>query len=160
LARGGDVLAPGRPDDPVQFIDVRDLAEFMVRLIESGRGGVYNVVGPQSELSMPGFLEQARAAIGSEAKFVRIDDYEFLSKHSIEEAIPWAMLKGNDDGMMSIRHDRAEGAGLKYRPLAVTVRDTLVWWDTVPKARRESPRFTISPAKEAEALAGWRARRR
>ena len=132
----------------------------MVRLIESGRGDVYNVVGPQFELSMSGFLDQARAAIGSDAKFVRIDDYEFLSKHGIEEAIPWALLKGNDDEMMSIRHDRAEAAGLKYRPPAVTVRDTLAWWDTVPKARRASPRFTISSAKEAAALAGWRAGRR
>jgi hypothetical protein len=70
------------------------------------------------------------------------------------------MLKSNDDGIMSIRHDRSEAAGLKYRPLAVTVRDTLAWWDTVPKARRESPRFTISSAKEAAALVGWRARRR
>jgi 2'-hydroxyisoflavone reductase len=160
LARGGDVLAPGRPSDPVQFIDVRDLAEFMVRLIESGKGDVYNVVGPQSELSMPGWLDQARAAIDSAAKFVHIDDYEFLSKHGIEEAIPWAMLRGNDDGMMSILHDRAQGAGLTYLPLAATVRDTLAWWDTVPLARRESPKFTISPAKEVEALASWRARRR
>jgi 2'-hydroxyisoflavone reductase len=160
LARGGDVLAPGRQDDPVQFIDVRDLAEFMVRLIETGRCDVYNVAGPRLELSMPGFLEQAWAAIGSDAKFVRIDDYEFLAKHGIEEAIPWAMLRGNDDGMTSIRHDRAEAAGLKFRPLAVTVRDTLAWWDSVPKARRESPKFTISPAKEAEAIAEWRARRR
>jgi 2'-hydroxyisoflavone reductase len=158
LARGGDVLAPGRQGDPVQFIDVRDLAEFMVRLIESGRGDVYNVVGPQSELTMPSFLEKARDAIGSQAIFVRIDDYEFLSRHGIEEAIPWAMLKGNDDGMMSIRHERAEAAGLKFRPLAVTVRDTLAWWNTVPKARIESLRFTISPAKEAEALAAWHAR--
>jgi 2'-hydroxyisoflavone reductase len=158
LARGGDVLAPGREDDPVQFIDVRDLAEFMIGVVESGRSGVYNVVGPQSELTMPGFLQQARAAIGSNAKFVRIDDYQFLSKHGIEEAIPWAMLKGNDDGMMSIRHERAEAAGLKYRPLAVTVRDTLAWWNSAPKARRESPKFTISTAKEAEALAAWRAR--
>src|SRR5262249_53565571 len=70
LARGGDVLAPGRRNDPVQFIDVRDLAEFMVRLIESGRGDVYNVVGPQSELSMPAFLEQARAAIGPRPEVV------------------------------------------------------------------------------------------
>jgi 2'-hydroxyisoflavone reductase len=160
LARGGDVLAPGRQDDPVQFIDVRDLAEFMIGVIESRRSGVYNVVGPQSELTMPGFLEQARAAIGSGAKFVRIDDYEFLSKHGIEEAIPWAMLKGNDHGMMSIRHERAEAAGLKYRPLAVTVRDTLTWWNAAPKARRESPKFAISPAKEGEALAAWRARGR
>jgi 2'-hydroxyisoflavone reductase len=157
LARGGEVLAPGRQTDPVQFIDVRDLAEFMVRLIESSRGGIYNVVGPKSELTIRGFLEQARAAIGSDAKLVHIDDYEFLSKHGIEEAIPWAMLKGNDDGMMSIQHERAEAAGLEYRDLAVTVRDTLGWWNTVPRARRASPKFTISAAKEAQALAAWRA---
>jgi 2'-hydroxyisoflavone reductase len=159
LARGGDVLAPGRQDDPVQFIDVRDLAEFMIRLIETGRGAIYNAVGPQSELTIPSFLDQARAALASDAKFVRIDDYEFLSKHGIEDAIPWAMLKGNDDGMMSVRHDRAEAAGLKYRPLAMTVRDTLAWWNTVPEARRKSPKFTITPQKEAEALAAWRMRK-
>src|SRR5262249_33315898 len=79
LARGEDVLAPGRQDDPVQFIDVRDLAEFMVRLIESGRGDVYNVVGPPSELGMPGFLERARAAIGSAARFIRYCDAELAS---------------------------------------------------------------------------------
>lgn len=160
LARGGDVLAPGRADDPVQFLDVRDLAEFMVRLVESGRGGVYNAAGPRRELSMPGFLEQARAAIGSDASLVRIDDYEFLAKHGIEEAIPWAMLRGNDDGMMSIRHDRAVAAGLKFRPLAATVRDTLAWWETVPRSRRESPKFAITPAMEAEVLTEWRTRRR
>ena len=63
------------------------------------------------------------------------------------------MLKGNDDGMMSIRHERAEAAGLKYRPLDATVRDTQAWWATVPEARRKAPKFTISPALEAEALA-------
>ena len=124
LARGGEVLAPGRRDDPVQFIDVRDLAEFMVRVLEDGRNGVYNVVGPKAVLTMPAFLEQARSAVGSQATFTWVDDYAFLAAHKIEEAIPWAMLKGNDDGMMSIRHERAEAAGLKYRPLEVTVRDT------------------------------------
>ena len=53
------MLAPGRRDDPVQFIDVRDLAEFMVHLLEDGRSGVYNVVGPKAALTMPAFLEQA-----------------------------------------------------------------------------------------------------
>jgi 2'-hydroxyisoflavone reductase len=157
LARGGEVLAPGRRIDPVQFIDVRDLAEFMVHLLESKRGGVYNVVGPRDTLHMAEFLEQARAALGSDAKFTWVEDYDFLSKHKIEEAIPWAMLKGNDDGMMSIRHERAEAAGLSYRPLAATVRDTLAWWSTVPQPRRESPKFTISPALETEALAAWHA---
>ena len=153
------MLAPGRRDDPVQFIDVRDLAEFMVHLLEDGRGGVYNVVGPQATLTMPEFLEQARAALGSDAKFTWVDDYAFLSKHKIEEAIPWAMLKGNDDGMMSIRHERAEAAGLKYRPLAATVRDTLAWWSTVPEPRRKSPKFTITPAPGGEALADWHTRK-
>ncbi len=160
LSRGGEVLAPGLRNDPVQFIDVRDLAEFMVHLLEDGRGGVYNVVGPQATMTMPTFLEQARAALGSDAKFTWVDDYAFLSKHEIEEAIPWAMLKGNDEGMMSIRHERAEAAGLKYRPLAVTVRDTQAWWVTVPEARRKSPKFTIPPPQEAKTLAAWHARNR
>jgi 2'-hydroxyisoflavone reductase len=158
LARGGEVLAPGRREDPVQFIDVRDLAEFMVRVLEDGRSGIYNVVGPQATMTMPAFLEQARAVLGSDAKFTWVDDYAFLSKHKIEEAIPWAMLKGNDDGMMSIRHERAEAAGLRYRSLATTVRDTLAWWTTVPEARRKSPKFAISSAQEAEALAAWHKR--
>jgi 2'-hydroxyisoflavone reductase len=158
LVRGGEVLAPGRRDDPVQFIDVRDLAEFMVRLIEDGRSGVYNVAGPKAVLTMPSFLEQARSALGAQATFTRVDDYAFLTEHKIEEAIPWAMLKGNDDGMMSIRHERAEAAGLTYRPLAGTVRDTQAWWLTVPEPRRKSAKFPISPAQEAGALAAWHAR--
>jgi 2'-hydroxyisoflavone reductase len=155
LVRGGEVLAPGRRDDPVQFIDVRDLAEFMVHLLEAGRGSVYNVVGPKDAMTMAEFLEQAQRALGTDARFTRVDDYAFLSEHKIEEAIPWAMLKGNDDGMMSIRHERAEEAGLRYRPLAGTVRDTNAWWAKEPEARRKSSKFTISPEQEAAALADW-----
>lgn len=159
LARGGEVLAPGRAEDPVQFIDVRDLAEFMVLLLEGGQSGVYNVVGPQTTMTMPQFLEQARAALGSAAKFTWVQDYDFLSKHKIEEAIPWAMLKGNDQGMMSIGHERAQRAGLAYRPIATTVRDTHAWWLTEPEARRKAAKFTISVEQEATSLAAWRARK-
>jgi 2'-hydroxyisoflavone reductase len=159
LTRGGEVLAPGRHDDPVQLIDVRDLAEFMVLLLEKALGGVYNVAGPQNVMTMPEFLHQAREALHSDAKFTWVDDYAFLSAHKIEDAIPWAMLKGNDDGMMSINHARAQAAGLKYRPLAVTVRDTHAWWTTVPPARLKAPKFTISPELEAKVLRAWHARR-
>jgi 2'-hydroxyisoflavone reductase len=160
LARGGEVLAPGRHDDPVQIIDVRDLAEWMIRLLEEGRSGVYNAAGPKGALTMPEFLEQAKAALGSTATFTAVDDYDFLAAHEISEAIPWAMLKGNDDGMMSIRNGKAIAAGLTFRPLAITVRDTLAWWHTVPEARREKPHFTITPEMEAKALADWHARGR
>jgi len=67
LAKGGEVLAPGRRDDPVQLIDVRDLSEWMVRLLEQQVAGVYNAAGPRERLTMPAFLEQAKAAIGSDA---------------------------------------------------------------------------------------------
>jgi 2'-hydroxyisoflavone reductase len=158
LAKGGEVLAPGKRDDPVQFIDVRDLAEFYVKLLEDGKRGAYNAVGPQSLMTSRQFYEEARAAINPDAKLTYIDDYAFLEQHKIEEAIPWAMLKGNDDGMMSIKNDKAKAAGLTFRPLATTARDTLAWWPTVPEARRNAPKFTIKPDQEAAALAAWKAR--
>jgi 2'-hydroxyisoflavone reductase len=158
LARGGEVLAPGRRDDPVQIIDVRDLAGFMVKVVEDKRRGVYNAVGPQSTLTAWSFYDRAAAALNAKVTFTHVEDYAFLSEHKIEEAIPWAMLKGNDDGMMSVRNDRAIAAGLKFRPLATTVRDTLAWWPTVPEERRAKPKFTITPEQEAAALADWHQR--
>jgi 2'-hydroxyisoflavone reductase len=157
LAKGGEVLAPGRRDDPVQLIDVRDLAEWMVRLLEDQTTGVFNAAGPRELLTMPSFLEQAKAALNADVKFTWIDDYDFLAAHGIDEAIPWARLAGNDDGMMSIRNDRAIAAGLTFRPLATTVRDTLAWWPAVLEARRQAPKFAITPEKEAKALADWHA---
>ena len=130
----------------------------MVKLLEDGRSGIYNAVGPAETLTMRSFLEQARDALGANVRFTWVDDYDFLEKHKIGDAIPWAMLKGNDLGMMSVRGERARAAGLRYRPLAVTVRDTLAWWPSVPEKRRAAPRFAISPEQEAEALADWHAR--
>lgn len=160
LARGGEVLAPGHRDDPVQFIDVRDLAEFMVHLLEQKRSGIYNAAGPRAPMTASEFYEAARAALGANVSYIYVDDYAFLSEHKIEEAIPWAMLKGNDFGMMSIKNERAIAAGLGFRPLATTLRDTLAWWPSVPEARRAKPRFTITPELEAQALADWKARGR
>ncbi len=158
LARGGEVLAPGRADDPSQFIDVRDLAEFMVRLLENKQSGVFNAVGPERPMTARAFYAAAAAALKASVKFTYVDDYDFLRSHKIEEAIPWAMLSGNNDGMMSIRNARAIAAGLTFRPLADTVRDTLAWWPSVPEARRAKPRFSITPEIEAAALAAWHAR--
>jgi 2'-hydroxyisoflavone reductase len=160
LARGGEVLAPGRHDDPVQLIDVRDLAEWMVRLLEEQRSGVFNAAGPKDTLTMPRFLEQARVALNADVTFTWVDDYAFLAEHKIDEAIPWARLEGNDDGMMSIGNRKAIAAGLTFRPLATTVRDTLAWWPTVPEPRRAAPRFAITPEMEAKALEDWHARAR
>jgi 2'-hydroxyisoflavone reductase len=160
LARGGETLAPGKRDDAVQFVDVRDLAAFMVRTLESRRSGTYNVAGPRSRLTVREFLEGARDALHADVRFTWVDDYEFLKRHKIVEAIPWVLQEGNDYGHMSARNDRAVAAGLTFRPLAETVRDTLAWWPTVPEARRNAPRFAITPEQEATALAAWKARAR
>lgn len=158
LARGGEVLAPGHADDPMQIIDVRDLAEFMVRIAESDRRGIFNVAGPKQPLVARAFYEEAAKVLNPSVRYTFVDDYDFLIAHKIEEAIPWALLKGNDYGMMSIRNDRAIAAGLTFRPLATTLRDTLAWWPTVPQSRRDEPRFTITPEIEARALTDWKAR--
>src|SRR5437867_1989976 len=92
------------------------------RYLFTSSTGVYYAAGPKEGLTMPAFLEQAKAAIASDAKFTRVDDYAFLAAHQIDEAIPWARLEGNDDGMMSIRNDKAVASGLTFRPLATTVR--------------------------------------
>jgi 2'-hydroxyisoflavone reductase len=155
LARGGAVLAPGHADDPMQIIDVRDLAEVMVHVAEGDRRGVFNVAGPGRPLVASEFYEEAAKAINPGVKYTFVDDYDFLVAHKIEEAIPWALLRGNDYGMMSIRNEKAIAAGLTFRPLSTTLRDTLAWWPTVPQARRDKPRFTITPEIEARALAEW-----
>ncbi len=158
LAHGGEVLAPGKPDDPVAFIDVRDLVEFMVRLIEESRSGIYNVVGPRNAMMAPEFYQRARAAINPDAKLTFVDDYDFLATHKIGGAIPWVMLRGNNFGHQSIRNDRAVAAGLQFRPIETTIRDTLAWWPSVAEERRNAPRFAIKPDQESAALAAWHAR--
>lgn len=91
-------------------------------------------------------------------KFAFVDDHEFLAEHKIGSAIPWAMLRGNNNGLMSVKNGRAVAAGLRFRPLDVTMRDTLAWWPSVPAERRDAPKFTIKPDQEAKALAAWHAR--
>jgi len=158
LAKGGEVLAPGHADDPMQVIDVRDLAEFMVHLAETGQRGIYNVAGPKEPLKARAFYELAAKTLNPSVKYTFVDDYDFLAAHKIDEAIPWALCRGNDFGMMSIKNDKAIKAGLTLRPLATTLRDTAAWWPTVPQARRDKPRFTITPEQEAQALADWHRR--
>ena len=158
LARGGEVLAPGKRDDAVQFIDVRDLTRFMVRVLEDRRSGAYNVAGPRTPMTMQEFLEGARTALNADVRFTWVDDYAFLREHKIFGATPWVLQEGDNFGHLSVRNDRAIAAGLTFTPLATTVRDTLAWWATVPEARRSAPRFALTPEQEATVLAAWKAR--
>ena len=159
LARGGEVLVPGKPDDQSQFIDVRDLVEFMVKVVEDKRTGPFNVAGPRDPLGIRSFVEQAARAIDAKVTFTQVDDYNFLAENKIEGMVPWILPMGNDLGHTSISNARAKGAGLGFRPIATTVRDTLAWWPTVPEARRNAPRFALSAEQETTILAAWKAKK-
>jgi 2'-hydroxyisoflavone reductase len=160
LDRGGEVLAPGDGTDPTQVIDVRDLAAWMIRLVEGDATGTYNAAGPAGTLTMRGMLEGAQAGLGSRAALAWVPA-AFLEKQGVA---PWSDMpswipKGPEAGMMQVSNARAIAAGLAFRPLGETARDTLAWWRTQPEERRAKPRAGLAPEREAAVLAAWRAER-
>jgi len=162
LERGGEVLVPGRIDDPVQFIDVRDLTGWMIRLIEDRVTGTFNGAGPASAMGMYAFVHGAHAAFSSAANFVYVPDHEFLQEQRLTYTVPWIMPTGNNAGSARINIQKSVSNGLIYTPLADSVRDIIEWWhsDAVLDERREnmvSGRRSLM-AREAAIIAAWKAR--
>ena len=155
VARGGDVLAPEKPEAPIQIIDVRDLAEFILRLIEENASGVYNATGPDYELTLGRLLEVSRRVSASNANF-RWASIEFLNQHKVEawSDMP-AWIPDDEEGAGSSRVDvsRAIAAGLRFRPLEETVRDTLEWAQT--RSSDHEWRAGLTAEREAQVLAAW-----
>jgi len=160
LRRGGAVLAPGKKGDLVQQVDVRDLTEWMIRSLENGTHGVFNVTGPASPTSMEQFVYGVKGAFPSEVSWTWIDDYDFLTEHDVGWAIPWIMPVDDNLGSQRIDIERAKAAGQTFRPIAETAIDTLEWYDSLPKEERSSPPMMITPEHEVEVLAAWQARAR
>ena len=154
LARGGEVLAPGTPDDPVQHVDVRDLAAFMIKSLEDDLAGTYNVVGPREPLTMGGLLERTRAAVGSDATLTWVDA-AFLEEQGLSALTYWTEPAGDYLGMMQVNGDKAFDAGFAMRPLEETARDALEWFNS-QDAERQELRSGLSPTREAELLAAFR----
>jgi 2'-hydroxyisoflavone reductase len=149
IAAGGDVLGPGEPGAPVQFVDARDLAAWLVRLALGGPGGVFNASGPAEPLTFAELLDRARVAIGSDANVVWTEEQRVLDAG----VQPWTelplWLPGTDyAGMARADISRAVDAGLRFRPVEETVLDTLAWDRSVP-----GDRPTLAADKEAEILA-------
>jgi len=164
LAEGGDVLAPGRPERPLQLVDVRDLAAWLVRLAETKTAGVFNGTGPETPLTMDRYLETCREVGGAEAKLVWMDE-AFLLEQKVgpfSEMPLWVPEQFH--AFQSVSVARAVAAGLVYRPLADTVRDTLEWARSLPPGPRmfRTHGVSIPPAmtreRESQVLAAWRER--
>ena len=153
VSRGGDVLAPEKPDAPVQIIDVRDLSDFIIKLIEEKASGVYNATGPDYELTMGVMLETCKQVSKSDANF-KWASIEFLSRH---EVAPWSDMPAwipnteEDAGFSRVDISKAIKAGLTFRLLEDTVRDTLEWAETRPSDREW--KAGLSAEKEEKVLA-------
>ncbi|EAU68356.1 isoflavone reductase [Stigmatella aurantiaca DW4/3-1] len=157
VAQGGEVLAPGDGEDPVQFIDVRDLAAFLIGLVEHQAMGVFNATGPAETLSMRGLLETCKAAHGSNATFTwAASPFLEAQKVSPWSDMPvWIPRASTDMGISRVSHARARAQGLGFRPLEETVRDTLAWFRTLPPERQAKLRSGLPPEREREVLAAW-----
>lgn len=149
-ARGGEVLCPGYPDWETQIIDARDLADWTVALVEAGASGVYNAAGPEVPLRFGELLTHCRDAAGSDARWRWLDERWLLDKG----VQPWSdlplWLAGED---ILVRNERARAAGLKFRPVADTVRDTLAWATARPEGL--SLKTGLSPEREADLLSRY-----
>ena len=157
IARGGEVLAPGDPEAIVQEIDVRDLAAWIVHAAETGLTGAVNATG--EPMTMRAFLETIRSTLASNARFTWVPD-EILTGDGVGPYSEMPYWLPKSVGARAVPIERAKGAGLRFRPVAETVRDTWEWlersWDAeahVRAQRRLDVPAGIDAEREARLLA-------
>jgi nucleoside-diphosphate-sugar epimerase len=155
IDRGGEVLAPGNPSDPVQFIDARDLAEWTIRMVENRETGTYNATGPAKQLGIGGMLDEMKAALKSNATFTWVP-YDFLKAQNVQAWSDMPVWAGDELGLARTKIDGALEKGLTFRPLDQTARDTLAWFKSLPPDRKSKLRAGIIPEREAEVLNAWK----
>lgn len=154
-ARGGDILAPGNPAEPVQYIDVRDLAAWIVLMAECKHTGIFNATGPRNRLSMEQFLHACISTLQPKARLVWVDE-EFLLDNNIApftELPIW--VPESAGGIHRIDCSNAIRAGLHCRPAEETIRDTFAWEQEHPELLEHRQYAPLSTAREAEVLAAW-----
>ena len=162
IDKGGEVLAPDKPDDPCQFIDSRDLAEWTIRMAEMREFGTYNAIGPEKPSTIAEMLYGIKAITTAGAQFTWVP-WEFLQAQGIR---PWSQMTvwqppyGRTAGYQRRSAAKALTKGLTFRPLAVTAKDTLDWHKTRPAeeqaATLEGKINGLSMKREAEVLAAWK----
>lgn len=159
IREGGTVLAPGGEDTPTQFIDVRDLAEWVIRLTENQTTGIYNATGPDYRLTFGKLFETCKQVSGSDADLLWVDD-AFLLEQGVQPFadLPFWIPQPDVEPFMSISVQKAIDSGLTFRPLPETISATLDYVDQYPKGELPGRPAGMSREREAEVLAAYRAR--
>lgn len=167
VRRGGEVVVPGSPEDPIQIIDVRDLAAWTVRTIEDKTVGVFNATGPAKALSMQAMVEGCKKGLGSNATFTWIGLEELGTLTSVGgEALSkdgdfplYVPPNGEGAGFHKCDCSRAIAKGLVFRPLPETAAATLAWYDSLPEPLQKSVTpFSLTPERETAILDAWKAK--
>ncbi len=151
VAKGGEVFAPSKPDNFVQFIDAKDMMEWLVTLIEMDETGIYNAVNKPAELTFGKMLEEIKVVSGSDATFTWVSE-EFMLEN---EVAPWSDMPVHVPESLEFTStanvDNALEKGLKIRPLGETIKDTLDWRGTLD----EDMKAGITAERETELLKKW-----
>jgi 2'-hydroxyisoflavone reductase len=163
LDRGGEVLAPGDGTDAVQFIDVRDLAEWCIHMCETPAPGIYNATGFDKVVTMKDLIDTCGGATSSKSTITWVPT-AFLEEQKIRpwEDLPvWVPRDGEEGGLNAVSNKKAIAKGLKFRPLVDTAKATLAWVKAQEKEPAETrprrrPKPGLTAEREAAALAAWR----
>lgn len=147
---GGEVLAPSPPDEQIQFIDVRDLVEFILFMIEKGQTGIYNSTGPGYTLTMQQFLEECNKTFENQAEFTWVSE-KFITENEINLPV-WVPKEW--EGINQVNCQKAIDAGLSFRPLTDTIRDTLSWHSACPSDYKLLA--GLNPEQEQKLLKLWK----
>ena len=159
VARGGEVLAPPA-DDPVQFVDARDLGEWAVRCCENDTYGVFNCTGPATKFTVRQMLEGIRTTINSTATITYVTS-DFIREQRVRgwsELPVWIAPEGGTAGFTQRSIAKALSRGLAFRPFAETVKETLAFYNQQTEERKAQLRAGIAEAREKEVLAAWHAK--
>src|SRR6266446_3963566 len=160
IDRGGEAVAPGERDDPVQYIDARDIAEWTIRMVEQGTTGTFNATGPKSRLTIGEMFEGIKKATKTESRFTWADA-DFLAAQKVRawsDMPVWVPPRGGSAGFSEISIKKALDKGLTFRAIPDTTRATLDWFRKQAPERQAKLKAGLTPAREAEVLAAWHAK--
>jgi 2'-hydroxyisoflavone reductase len=160
VERGGEVAVPGKPTDPIQLIDVRDLADWIMHLIETNTNGTFNATGPEKPLTMQAMLDGCKKATKADASFSWLDP-KFIEeqKFPLQTFQLWIPPEGEDAGFHQRSVAKAVAAGLRFRPVEDTAKATLAWYHALPSDLQAKFAKPFDFQAEADLLKAWRERK-